>query len=103
MDLYQFLHAVYVLCMNHRGSVTSWIRTRYRNELVGGLPTSLHLHGLACDIVFDPPETPGRAATAAGVLGLHCLIEHDHLHVQANAARPLLETEGSPPWESSTT
>lgn len=97
MDLYQFVHAVYILCMNHHGSVTSWIRSRLHNVAVHGNPRSLHVHGLACDLAFDSQEDQDAAVAAAPRLGLHYLIEANHLHVQAHAAEPLEATEGAQP------
>lgn len=61
-------------------SVTSWWRTVKRNNDVGGLPKSLHLKGLALDIVLDNLEDDEEFKAAAGDLGIHVYKEDDHLH-----------------------
>jgi hypothetical protein len=49
---------------------------------VGGVPQSLHLLGLAADVVFDQPPLPeAMRREAASVLDLHLIVEGDHDHV----------------------
>lgn len=81
-------------------TLTSWYRDPVRNMQVGGVPTSLHLQGLAVDVVPDFPGLPSvvntfagarnslrqRAAILANELGLGSLIqtldEGDHVHIE---------------------
>ena len=75
-------HAVQHLCLVFEGSVTSGRRTQKRNKLVGGVEHSLHLVGLAADIVLDEPSKHGELLEACGRLGLRAIDEGDHIHVQ---------------------
>lgn len=58
-------------------TVTSWWRTPAHNAEVGGVPNSLHMLGLAYDVV---PVTSENIA-ALQDLGFRVLIENDHLHL----------------------
>jgi hypothetical protein len=63
-----------------RGTVTSWWRSSARNAAVGGVPSSLHLYGLAIDYV--PPRSDWRLDEQTfRAAGLRVLNEGDHLHV----------------------
>jgi hypothetical protein len=66
-------------------SVTSWWRTPETNAEVGGKSNSLHLEGLAVDCVLEPGRSKGLFARDARILGLHVIIEGDHVRVQARA------------------
>lgn len=50
-----FLSTMYGILQLESGSVTSWVRSAARNVVKGGDPQSLHLCGLALDVVFDSP------------------------------------------------
>ena len=58
---------------------TSWYRTPNFNRDVGGDPVSQHLLGLALDLRVDDPH---RIRGRINDVGLHAIIESDHLHVQ---------------------
>lgn len=62
-DLGALLELVLVVCTRHNGSVTSWYRTPAYNEIVGGAWDSLHLRGLAVDVVYEQrrPEHRGQS------------------------------------------
>ena len=62
-------------------SVTSWIRTPKRNKMVGGVPKSKHLSGLAIDLVPDSKDW-GPIIRSFRIRGLKVIVEHDHLHIQ---------------------
>lgn len=65
------------------GSVTSTIRTRQRNYLVGGVPNSFHLTGRAIDIARRPGVRHADIEAAyrnAGFVLLESLDEGDHSH-----------------------
>lgn len=77
-----FALAVYRYCVRFRGSVVSGFRTRSRNRDVGGKPDSLHLQGLAADVVLDFNGDDDSRHVAAFDLGLRLVIEHDHDHLE---------------------
>lgn len=58
--------------------ITSWYRTPWKNEDVGGMSNSLHLLGWAWDVI---PVTAQNEAKLKG-LGLKVVNEGDHLHAQ---------------------
>lgn len=68
-------------------TITSWYRDPERNALVGGSPRSLHLLGLAIDLVGPAVELEAvmRIWRAAG---LDAVDEGDHLHLELDG--PLL-------------
>lgn len=87
MTLTEFAWAVYVYCTLTGGSVTSWIRTRKRNDQVDGVPHSSHLVGLGVDVVYDDvPPDPDRFDWAER-LGLKVIAEFDHDHLQPRSWR----------------
>jgi hypothetical protein len=100
-----FAQRVCLLCRNHGISITSWWRTPFRNELVGGKPGSQHLIGMAVDLVLDPAIDQRDLLSLIRQLGLHYLEEGDHIHVQAwpagarvaTASPSLSKPPGSPP------
>lgn len=70
---------VYRLIIAYYGmSVTSWWRSFWHNEEVGGKATSLHQLGLAWDILPVTPENEKKLRD----LGLTVINEGDHLHAQ---------------------
>lgn len=85
----EFALAVYRYCTRVRASVTSWYRTRQRNDspAVRGALRSRHLDGLGCDVVLDEPLTHKIATDArhklASDLGINLIIEGDHDHLEA--------------------
>ena len=67
------------------GSITSAGRTIKHNQLVGGVEGSPHIFDLAVDITFDDPvrnNTDIGQMAYAKKLGLLCIIESDHNHLQ---------------------
>ena len=78
-----FSIAVFRYCQAVRGSVTSWIRTEARNAFVGGKKKSLHLEGLAVDVVCELLEDdPDKRAKLARGFGLQLIVEGNHDHLQ---------------------
>lgn len=74
-----FIGIAYRLAIYMQGmSVTSWWRSFWHNEEVGGVKTSLHQIGLAWDVV---PVNPGNEAKLRS-MGLKVINEGDHLHAQ---------------------
>jgi uncharacterized protein YcbK (DUF882 family) len=88
MTVPEFATLIDYLCITHRASVTSWIRSPKRNHDVGGLANSLHLTGLAVDVKCDDPATTKILATAARRAGLDAVEEDDHLHLEADPNSP---------------
>lgn len=83
----QLLIAVLVVARATDVSISSFLRTPERNEAVGGRPNSLHLVGLAVDLVGEP-ATLGRVASIWRAIGLDAIDEGDHLHLELDG--PLL-------------
>ena len=63
-------------------SVTSWHRSEHRNRLVGGHPNSLHLDGMAIDVVLDHPSDIKYFIRRLDDLNLDYRDEGDHIHIQ---------------------
>ena len=78
----EFAAVVYVLCLVHHASVTSWIRTPRRNTAKGGVFNSHHLDGLAVDLVFDTPNDRAACIISAKSLHLDVVPEDDHVHIE---------------------
>lgn len=83
MDILNFALHIHTLCIRHGGSVTSWVRSPARNKKVGGDDRSLHLYGLAVDVIFDDEAGKLAALVYAKRAGLSTLDEGDHVHLQA--------------------
>lgn len=81
-EQHQFLSAAIAYCDQVGGSVTSWIRTHNRNEAVGGVANSAHLHGLAVDVYPEKGLTADERHTIATLLGITLIVESDHDHLQ---------------------
>lgn len=62
-------------------SVSSYLRTPERNAAVGGVANSLHLAGLAIDLVGSQADILAVAGLWR-VLGLDAVVESDHLHLE---------------------
>jgi len=83
MNPADFIQMVMAICGAYGGSITSSWRSAAHNTAVGGNPQSLHLVGLAADIVFDTTAGKAQAIALAQRMGWGVLDEGDHVHVQA--------------------
>lgn len=83
-----FANLIRYLCLTYGGSETSGIRSPAHNKAVGGDPASLHLSGLARDVIFDTPKQREAAIAEAVSRSLHFLLEIDHVHFQSRPAKP---------------
>jgi uncharacterized protein YcbK (DUF882 family) len=63
---------------------SSWFRSPEENARVGGVPSSLHLQGLAIDLVGDAASL-GRISSIWGAIGLYAKDEGDHLHLELDS------------------
>lgn len=83
MDIGAFAAAVVAYCGVTHASVNSWVRTRRHNMDVGGVPYSYHQVGLGADVIYDDPapEKTWRVSIA-NKLGLRCIVEGDHDHLE---------------------
>ena len=88
MSQLEFAAATLALCTDYRCSVTSWIRTVTHNHAVGGVTNSLHISGLAADLVLDNPLDRPRLMIAARAAGLDVVDEHTHIHIEADPKTP---------------
>ena len=82
MSVQDFTLAILSLASRFRFSVTSWGRSEQHNTAVGGVVDSTHLYWLAVDVVLDSDLDTIAFCEAARRLGLVCLSEPGHLHVQ---------------------
>ena len=84
MNILEFKLAVVTLGLRHRFSETSGLRTKRRNQKVGGDSNSRHLLGMAVDVVLDSNSKGPREAliTDARRMGLVAVYEGDHIHLQ---------------------
>ena len=87
MGLSEFMYIMAAICFRWQCSVTSWIRSHKHNKDVGGMDDSLHLWGLAVDIVPDDWDNLQWILADIKEAGLHYLVEDDHIHVQIRAKR----------------
>lgn len=78
----EFWDKIDYLCLNYGGSITSGRRTARHNKAVGGADHSHHVYGFAADIVLDDMITVEPFWHAVKAVGLHFLVEGDHIHVQ---------------------
>jgi uncharacterized protein YcbK (DUF882 family) len=81
--VHDFIDKIMALYIETPFSVTSWIRTKKRNNTVGGNSSSYHKLGLAVDIVCDYEEDITTLINNAKRLGLGVCKEGDHKHIQA--------------------
>lgn len=82
MTLGEFAEAVRVYGALTSASVTSWGRSEQHNREVGGVPYSAHRFWLAVDVVYTTLAPDVVRKELARRLGLRCLIESDHDHLQ---------------------
>ncbi len=83
------------VCRKYNGSATSWWRTIAHNAaLPGSAAASLHLQGLAIDVVYD-----GKRPTLSELqaLGLRVVREKDHDHLELAEGEQNFELELSSP------
>ena len=62
-----------------RGTITSWYRSKLRNQQEGGVPNSQHMWGLAFDAV---PDDKTELLTEARDRGCWALDQGNYVHVQ---------------------
>lgn len=80
----EFCNHIKDICFLYGGSVISWIRSPIRNAEKGGHTFSLHLVGLAADVVFDTEEGVSFAIQRCQQIGLSFKINGAFtLHIQA--------------------
>ena len=77
-----FLHKILHLSCRFNFSVTSWIRSPKHNEKVGGVRNSMHLLGLAVDVILDDWSETDVFIKACKRIGLLAITEGDHIHIQ---------------------
>lgn len=82
MDFTAYFISVICLLYKYHGSVSSWGRTEKHNKDVGGVPGSLHLLWLGCDVVLDVNEKNLEFEKDAQLMGFTALWETNHYHLQ---------------------
>ena len=82
MEIGAFARAMQDYCLAFSASVTSWIRSPDHNARVGGVPTSYHIRGIACDVVYDGASPGDTADAMLARRGLQRIREGDHDHIQ---------------------
>lgn len=78
----EFLDKAQSACVLYSGSISSWVRSEAHNHRVGGHPRSMHLCGLAVDVVLDNQEDADDFIAFCVRLGLMAINYDDHIHVQ---------------------
>ena len=78
----KFTEKVEALMGAFPASITSWYRSPKRNKRVGGSSTSMHMLGLAVDVVLDSRSDVKEFIALAKRLRLWTLDEQDHVHLQ---------------------
>lgn len=67
--------------------ISSWYRNPAQNAAVGGRRDSLHLVGLAIDLVGDDDEL-GQVEGIWRAIGFDAVDEGDHLHIELDVRAP---------------
>lgn len=85
MTIGEFWGHVTTLVVVFDGRVTSGPRSARQNKAVGGVDTSLHMFGLAADVVLTSWQDKDTFSLAAARLGIRVIDEvekKNHLHLQ---------------------
>jgi hypothetical protein len=80
----EFYERALMYCNALGASMTSGKRSNVHNasKAVKGVTFSAHRFGLAVDVVYDAPIPEKERKETASRLGLRCIIEGDHDHLQ---------------------
>ena len=88
-NIVKFIGDITDIIFRHNCSVTSWIRSEHRNNLLvmagtGAIPDSQHKKGTAIDIVPDLPESKPMIIKEATDLGYVAFgyLNKPHVHIQ---------------------
>jgi hypothetical protein len=92
MNVACFAHLVHTLCTIYPASVTSWIRTKHRDEILTVKGYDLHRLGLAVDVVLDDPKDVDALMKACRTLGLQPVVEATHIHIEYDDGTAKLAT-----------
>ena len=82
MGIEGFGNLIALVLLYSNGSVVSGLRSVKHNREVGGHENSLHLVGLAVDVVFDTEDDVVVGIRMAERLGLLAIVEQGHVHIQ---------------------
>lgn len=87
MTVGEFAQACYEYCLIYGASQTSGVRSKARNERVGGVAFSPHRFGRGLDVVYDDVNVMQDASRieVAKRLGLKLVPEGDHDHLQPDS------------------
>jgi len=77
-----FVETLLILRIRWPFSVTSWGRTVYHNQEVGGVADSHHLRWLGMDVVLDGVKRDSLFEKDCDRMGIRALWEDDHYHLQ---------------------
>lgn len=80
----QFFDSLVGVAVLTGASLSSQLRSKFRNERVGGVTNSRHLIGYAVDAMdFSSPESKGEFIDFTRAMGYQVVDEGDHVHVEA--------------------
>lgn len=82
MSPLEFHSSLIGFCYATGASVTSYGRTLFRNQTVGGSAESYHLQWLAADVVYDERPVKATRDRIARRFGLEVVEESDHDHLE---------------------